>query len=162
MNTVETREQDERELKFSIVYSYYFEKFMFKFYSRLEKLILFILMILSVIEITGVFNTVITGVISIILIFILIVSRAGAKSQAAKTLYQEYLNLYQDFDNRDRDTVKRLFRSIQEKDNEEINYLAHPAFAAAAQRLLGDNILFRKLSFLERMYVLFIGETIKS
>lgn len=160
MDTIETRKQNEQDLKFEIVYSYYFEKFMNKFYSRLDKLILFILMVLAIIAITGTSNIVIIGSVSAILIFVLIVSQAGARAQATKTIYQEYLKLYQNFDNVDMDTIKRRFRAIQEKDNEEINCLAYPAYAAAAQ-LLGYDNLPRELSTLEKLYVLFIGETIE-
>ena len=160
MDTIEIRKQNEQELKFNIVYSYYFEKFMNKFYSRLDKLILFILMVLAIITITGTSNIVIIGSVSAILIFVLIVSQAGARAQATKTIYQEYLKLYQNFDNVDIDTIKRRFRAIQEKDNEEINCLAYPAYAAAAQ-LLGYDDLPRELSTLEKLYVLFIGETIE-
>lgn len=160
MDTIETRKQNEQDLRFNIVYSYYFEKFMNKFYSRLDKLILFILMVLAIITITGTSNIVIIGSVSAILIFVLIVSQAGARAQATKTIYQEYLKLYQNFDNVDIDTIKRRFRAIQEKDNEEINCLAYPAYAAAAQ-LLGYDDLPRELSTLEKLYVLFIGETIE-
>ena len=160
MDTIETRKKNEQGLKFEIVYSYYFEKFMNKFYSRLDKLILFILMVLAIIAITGTSNIVIIGSVSAILIFVLIVSQAGARAQATKTIYQEYFKLYQNFDNLDIDTIKRWFRAIQEKDSEEINCLAYPAHAAAAQ-LLGYNDLPRELSTLEKLYVLFIGETIE-
>ena len=160
MDTIETRKQNEQELKFNIVYSYYFEKFMNKFYSRLDKLILFILMVLAIITTTGTSNIVIIGSVSAILIFVLIISQAGARAQATKTIYQEYLKLYQNFDNVDIDTIKRRYRAIQEKDNEEINRLAYPAYAAAAQ-LLGYDDLPRELSTLEKLYVLFIGETIE-
>ena len=160
MDTIEIRKQNEQELKFNIVYSYYFEKFMNKFYSRLDKLILFILMVLAIITITGTSNIVIIGSVSAILIFVLIISQAGARAQATKTIYQEYLKLYQNFDNVDMDTIKRRFRAIQEKDNEEINCLAYPAHAAAAQ-LLGYDDLPRELSTLEKLYILFIGETIE-
>ena len=160
MDAIETRKQNEQDLRFNIVYSYYFEKFMNKFYSRLDKLILFILMVLAIITTTGTSNIVIIGSVSAILIFVLIVSQAGARAQATKIIYQEYFNLYQNFDNADIDTIKRRLRAIQEKDNDEINCLAYPAHAAAAQ-LLGYNDLPRKLSPLEKLYVLFIGETIE-
>ena len=160
MDTIETRKQNEQDLRFNIVYSYYFEKFMNKFYSRLDKLILFILMVLAIIAITGTSNVVFIGSVSAILIFVLIVSQAGARAQATKTIYQEYLKLYQNFDNVDIDTIKRRFRAIQEKDSEEINCLAYPAYAEAAQ-LLGYDDLPRELSPLEKLYVLFIGETIE-
>lgn len=166
MDTIETRKKNEQELKFDIIYSYYFEKFMNKFYSRLDKLILFILMVLAIITITGTSNVVIVGSVSAILIFVLIVSQAGARAQATKIIYQEYFNLYQNFDNADIDTIKRRFRAIQKKDNEEINCLAYPACAAAVQHLgitpdKGYKGLHRKLSPLEKLYVLFIGETIE-
>lgn len=166
MDTIETRKKNEQELKFDIIYSYYFEKFMNKFYSRLDKLILFILMVLAIITITGTSNIVIIGSVSAILIFVLIVSQAGARAQATKIIYQEYFNLYQNFDNADIDTIKRRFRAIQKKDNEEINCLAYPACTAAAQHLgitpdNGYKGLHRKLSSLEKLYVLFIGETIE-
>ena len=166
MDTIETRKQNEQALKFELVYSYYFEKFMNKFYSRLDKLILFILMVLAIITITGTSNIVIIGSVSAILIFVLIVSQAGARAQATKTIYQEYLKLYQNFDNVDIDTIKRRFRAIQEKDNEEINCLAYPAYAATVEHLgmttdYGYKELPRGLSTLEKLYVLFIDETIE-
>ena len=166
MDTIETRKKNEQELKFDIIYSYYFEKFMNKFYSRLDKLILFILMVLAIITITGTSNIVIIGSVSAILIFVLIVSQAGAKSQATKTIYQEYFNLYQNFADMDIDTIKRQFRAIQEKDNEEINCFAYPAHAATVEHLgmtpdNGYKELHRRLSMLEKLYVLFIGETIE-
>lgn len=166
MDTIETRKQNEQDLRFNIVYSYYFEKFMNKFYSRLDKLILFILMVLAIIAITGTSNIVIIGSVSAILIFVLIISQAGARAQATKTIYQEYLKLYQNIDNLDIDTIKRWFRAIQEKDSEEINCLAYPAHAAAVQLLgmtpdYGYKELHRGLSSLEKLYVLFIGETIE-
>lgn len=166
MDTIETRKQNEQELKFNIVYSYYFEKFMNKFYSRLDKLILFILMVLAIITITGTSNIVIIGSISAILIFVLIVSQAGARAQATKTIYQEYLKLYQNFDNIDIDIIKRRFRAIQEKENEEIDCLAYPAHVATTQHLgmtpdYGYKELHRGLNLLEKLYVLFIGETIE-
>lgn len=166
MDTIGTRKQNEQDLKFNIVYSYYFEKFMFKFYSRLDKLILFILMVMSIIALTGTSNIVIIGSISAILIFVLIASQAGAKSQATKTIYQEYFNLYQNFANMDIDIIKQRFRAIQEKDNEEINCFAYPAHAATAEFLgmTPDNDykeLPRELSLLEKLSILFIGETIE-
>ena len=129
-------------------------------------MILFILMVLAIITITGTSNVVIVGSVSAILIFVLIVSQAGARAQATKIIYQEYFKLYQNFDNVDIDTIKRRFRAIQEKDNDEINCLAFPAQAATAQHLgmtpgYGYKELHRELSPLEKLYVLFIGETIE-
>lgn len=166
MDTIETRKQNEQALKFELVYSYYFEKFMNKFYSRLDKLILFILMVLAIITITGTSNVVIIGSISAILIFVLIASQAGARAQATKTICQEYLKLYQNFDNVDIDTIKRRLRAIQEKDNEEINCLAYPAYVATVEHLgmttnYGYKELPRGLNTLEKLYVLFIDETIE-
>jgi len=106
------------------------------------------------------------GSVSAILIFVLIVSQAGARAQATKTIYQEYFNLYQNFADMDIDTIKRRFRAIQEKGNEEISRLAYPAQVATAQYLgitpdNGYKGLPRELSPLEKLYVLFIGETIE-
>lgn len=166
MDTIENSKKDEIELKFTIACLYYQAKFMFKFYSRLDKLILFILMVLAIIAITGTSNVVFIGSVSAILIFVLIVSQPGAKSQASKTLYHECFKLCQDFDNRDITTIKRQLKAIREKNLEKVASLAYPAQATAAHDLgiTSDNGykgLHRKLSPLEKLYVLFIGETIE-
>ncbi|PIT51844.1 hypothetical protein BHC44_09545 [Snodgrassella alvi] len=163
---MDNQEQTAQHLKFLIAYSFWYEKFMYKFFGRLDKLAAFILMLVAICTVAGLCSAIISGFIITIVVFFQLTIKAGVKSQSAKALYREYEALYSHFDDYDIEVVKGNFLELEQKDNEEVDALAYPARLAALEMLgmtpaNGYTEVSRNLSVYEKLILFFIGVKIE-
>ncbi|PIT21788.1 hypothetical protein [Snodgrassella alvi] len=163
---MDNREQTAQHLKFSIAYSFWYEKFMYKFFGRLDKLAALILMLVAICTVAGLCSPIISGLIITIVVFFQLTIKAGVKSQSAKAVYQEYKSLYLHFDDYDIEELKVKFSELNLKDTDEVDALAYPARLAALAMLgmtpaNGYAEVSRNLNVKEQLILLFIGERIE-
>ena len=148
---MEDNKLNTEDIKFTVMYSYFYEKYMFKFYSHLN-IILFFGMIITTLSLMVGLNRLLFGSFLIILLFIQILLQADIKAQKAKGLYKEYLSLFFT-ENIDIDQ----FRKLQLNDSEEIDCFSHPAYIATLKSL-GCDEETRNLTLIERLAMIFIAE----
>ena len=152
-----------RDLKFEVVYSFYYEKLMSKFLSRVDKLTSFILLLTGIFVIATSWNRVVLGSILTVVTILQLVYSPGAKSQSAKMTSQKYYSMYFHFDELNNEEIKRKLLALHENETDEIGVLSFPS-RLAALAMLGwtpesDYIEEpRKLTKLEYLAALFAGE----
>ena len=152
-----------RDLKFEVVYSFYYEKLMSKFLSRVDKLTSFILLLTGIFVIATSWNRVVLGSILAVVTILQLVYSPGAKSQSAKMTSQKYYSMYFHFDELNNEEIKRQLLVLHENETDEIGVLSFPS-RLAALAMLGwtpesDYIEEpRKLTKLEYFAALFAGE----
>ena len=151
------------DLKFQVVYSFCYEKVMYKFLGRMDKLASFILMITGMSVIATTWNGVILGSIVAIVTALQLVYSPGSKSQSAKGVYQKYYSMYIHFDEMDNEVIKNKLLNLSENETDEIGFLSHPARLAALAMLSWTpeseySEEPRKLTKLEYFAALFAGE----
>lgn len=152
--------------KFDLVYSYLYEKFMAKLYSRFDKLMSFLIMVMAIISLTDLVPNVIPGFVIVILGFFQITTQSGVKAQTAKRQALSYLTLYENFDNTESEVLKKSFVNLQTHDLEEVGSLSYPAQLAALAVLgftpdKGYRDGYRKLNLIEKWALWLIGEDLK-
>ena len=151
------------DLKFEVVYSLCYEKVMYKFLGRMDKLASFILMITGMSVIATTWNGVILGSIVAVVTALQLVYSPGSKSQSAKGVYQKYYSMYIHFDEMDNEVIKNKLLNLSENETDEIGFLSHPARLAALAMLSWTpesdySEEPRKLTKLEYLAALFAGE----
>ena len=150
-------------LKFEVIYSFYYEKLMYKFLGRMDKLASFILLLTGMSVIATTWNEVFLGSIVAIVTTLQLVYSPGSKSQSAKGVYQKYYSMYIHFDEMDNEVIKNKLLNLSENETDEIGFLSHPA-RLAALAMLGwtpesdYSEELRKLTKLEYLAALFAGE----
>ncbi|KES10685.1 hypothetical protein SASC598O02_008470 [Snodgrassella alvi SCGC AB-598-O02] len=150
-------------LKFEVIYSFYYEKLMYKFLGRMDKLASFILLLTGMSVIATTWNEVFLGSIVAIVTTLQLVYSPGSKSQSAKGVYQKYYSMYIHFDEMDNEVIKNKLLNLSENETDEIGFLSHPA-RLAALAMLGWTLEYgyseepRKLTKLEYFAALFAGE----
>ena len=154
------------DLKLDLAYSYFYEKFMAKFYSRLDKLMSFLTMVMAIISLTGLVPAVVPGFVIVILVFFQITSQSGVKAQTAKRQAQDYLNIYNDFEFTSLDETRKSFVNLQIHDLEEVGSFSYPAQLAAFAMLgftpdRGYSAVSRGLNLIEKCTLWFIGENLE-
>lgn len=150
-------------LKFEVIYSFCYEKVMYKFLGRMDKLASFILMITGMSVIATTWNGVILGSIVAIVTTLQLVYSPGSKSQSAKGVYQKYYSMYIHFNEMDNEVIKNKLLNLSENETDEIGFLSHPARLAALAMLSWTpeseySEEPRKLTKLEYFAALFAGE----
>lgn len=150
-------------LKFEVIYSFYYEKLMYKFLGRMDKLASFILLLTGMSVIATTWNEVFLGSIVAIVTTLQLVYSPGSKSQSAKGVYQKYYSMYIHFDEMDNEVIKNKLLNLSENETDEIGFLSHPARLAALAMLgwtpeYGYSEEPRKLTKLEYFAALFAGE----
>jgi len=150
-------------LKFEVIYSFCYEKVMYKFLGRMDKLASFILMITGMSVIATTWNGAILGSIVAIVTALQLVYSPGSKSQSAKGVYQKYYSMYIHFDEMDNEVIKNKLLNLSENETDEIGFLSHPAHLAALAMLSWtpdskNSEEPRKLTKLEYFAALFAGE----
>lgn len=151
------------DLKFQVVYSLCFEKMMYKFLGRIDKLASFILLLTGMSVIATTWNEVFLGSIVAIVTALQLVYSPGGKSQSAKGVYQKYNSIYIHFDEKDNEVIKNKLLNLSENETDEIGFLSYPARLAALAMLSwtpesGYSEEPRKLTKLEYFAALFAGE----
>lgn len=160
---MEYDEQTRCDLKLEIVYSFYYEKLMYKFLGRMDKLASFILLLTGMSVIATTWNEVFLGSIVAIVTTLQLVYSPGTKSQTAKGVCQKYYSMYLHFDDMKIDEIKEKLLVLHENETDEIGFLSYPARLAALAMLSwtpesGYSEEPRKLTKLEYFAALFAGE----
>ena len=151
------------DLKFQVVYSLCFEKMMYKFLGRIDKLASFILLLTGMSVIATTWNEVFLGSIVAIVTALQLVYSPGGKSQSAKGVYQKYYSIYLRFDDMEIEEIKEKLLVLHENETDEIGVLSFPS-RLAALAVLGWTPEYdyteepRKLTKLEYLAALFAGE----
>ena len=151
------------DLKFEIVYSFCYEKLMYKFLGRMDKLASFILLLTGMSVIATTWNEVFLGSIVAIVTTLQLVYSPGTKSQSAKMTSQKYYSMYFHFDELNNEEIKRQLLVLHENETDEIGVLSFPSRLAALAMLgwtpeYGYSEEPRKLTKLEYFAALFAGE----
>lgn len=157
--------QEVHNLKLSLAYSAFYEKFTYKFYSRLDKLTSLVILLAAIFIATGLNYPIVFSFIIAIAAFIKITSLSESKSEVAGAKYRDYITLFICLDDKNINAIKRRYRRVQLNDSMEIDGLAHPARLAALSTLgmtpEKGYTEERNLSIKERLILLFIGERIE-
>ena len=160
---MDNNEQTKIDLKFEIVYSFCYEKLMYKFLGRMDKLASFILLLTGMSVIATTWNEVFLGSIVAIVTTLQLVYSPGGKSQSAKGVYQKYYSIYLRFDDMEIEEIKEKLLVLHENETDEIGVLSFPS-RLAALAVLGWTPEYdyteepRKLTKLEYFAALFAGE----
>lgn len=151
------------DLKFEIVYSFCYEKLMYKFLGRMDKLASFILLLTSIFVIATSWNRVVLGSILAVVTILQLVYSPGAKSQSAKMTSQKYYSMNLHFDDMEIEEIKEKLLVLHVNETDEIGVLSFPSRLAALAMLgwtpeYGYSEEPRKLTKLEYFAALFAGE----
>lgn len=148
------------ELAFSMIY----EKMMYKFYLRLDKLCSFLLLFLALLVVNQ-GGVVVAAFIAAVTAFQLIYS-PGQKGQSAKTQYCKYLKLYHQQEQGliAGEELKNKLIKLSKTDTDTVDSLYHPARLASLaikgthNENLAENEKERPLRWNEWLAVQFAGE----
>lgn len=152
---MEDVKQSNDELEFSIVYSYFLEKYIYKFYLHLDMLITISIFILTICLIAGL-TTIFFESLLLVLLFVNSLLEPKLKAYKANNLSREYLNLY----NKDFDT-RQEFEKLLARDSDEIDCFTYPAHIATLNFLGYTKDEVRKLTLLEKLGMIFIIERLE-
>ena len=120
-----------RDLKFEVAYSYCYEKIMYKFFGRLDKLASFILLLTGMSVVATAWSGLALGSIVAIVTSLQLIYTPGQRSQAAKDACRAYLSLYQSLNSMTAEQIRESLLSLNKLDTDEIGCLSHPARLAA-------------------------------
>lgn len=145
-----------------ITYSMCYEKLMYKFFSRIDKLVSFTLLLSAMTLVSENMNHVLAGFVIASLTCYQFVFAPAQRGQAAKSQYQAYENLYQNCLASSPDALRSEFQQICKFDTDPIGFLSHPARLSsfAMQGWSNNNIEKpeRSMTFGERFAARFAGE----
>lgn len=151
-----------KDLEFELIYSYYYEKLMYKFFGRLDKLLSLILLFTATSVIASAWNGVLLGSIIALVTCIQFIYAPGAKYHSAKEAYREYSRLQNHLDEYDDEALRLTLSQLSRADTDEIGLLSHPArlAALASQGIsnLQENVKERPLTKAETLIAHFAGE----
>lgn len=151
-----------KELEFELIYSYYYEKLMYKFFGRLDKLLSLILLFTATSVIASAWSGLFLGSIIALVTCIQFIYAPGAKYYAAKEAYCEYSRLHHHQDEYSDDQLRLAISRLSKVDTDEIGLLSHPARLAALASLGVSNLMEgvneRPLKKLEALVSHFAGE----
>ncbi|WP_169294634.1 hypothetical protein [Advenella sp. EE-W14] len=148
------------ELALSMLY----EKMMYKFYLRLDKLCSFLLLFLALLVVNQ-GGVVVAAFIAAVTAFQLVYS-PGQKGQSAKSQYCKYLKLYhrQEQGLITEEEIKNKLIKLSKTDSDTVDSLYHPARLASLaiqgihNESLDENEKERPLKWNEKLAVWFAGE----
>lgn len=157
--------QEVHNLKLSLAYSAWYEKFTYKFFSRLDKLTSLVILLTANFIVTGLNYPIVFGLIITIATFVKLISLSESKSEVAKAKNRDYISLYIALNDKNINAIKRRYRRVQLNDSMEVAGLSHPA-RLSALTMVGMTpekgyTEERNLSIKERLILLFIGERIE-
>lgn len=158
-------EQNRPDLELEVAYSLCFEKLMYKFFGRIDKLISFFLLLSSMTaigSIGGLVNGTFSGIFLAVITAIQIIYTPSAKAQAAKDNYCLYCKLYKKMGSMSNEEIANHLADSTKYDTDEIGLLSHPARLSALEMLgMTPDRQYpeeRKLRLSEYFAALFAGE----
>ena len=158
-------EQNRPNLELEVAYSLCFEKLMYKFFGRIDKLISFFLILSSMTaigSIGGLVNGTFSGIFLAVITAIQIIYTPSAKTQAAKDNYCLYCKLYKKMGSMSDEEIAKHLADSTKYDTDEIGLLSHPArLSALAMMGMTPDRHYpeeRKLTLSEYLAALFAGE----
>ena len=103
-----------RDLKFEVAYSYCYEKIMYKFFGRLDKLASFILLLTGMSVVATAWSGLALGSIVAIVTSLQLIYTPGQRSQAAKDACRAYLSLYQSLNTMTAEQIRESLLSLNQ------------------------------------------------
>ncbi|SCC19474.1 MULTISPECIES: hypothetical protein [Snodgrassella] len=157
--------QNRPDLELEVAYSLCFEKLMYKFFGRIDKLISFFLLLSSMTaigSIGGLVNGTFSGIFLAVITAIQIIYTPSAKAQAAKDNYCLYYKLYKKMGSMSDEEIVNHQADSTKRETDEIGLLSHPARLSALAMLgMTPGRKYseeRKLRLSEYFAALFAGE----
>lgn len=156
------KSQEREALGFEVAYSLCYEKMMYKFYGRVDKLSSFLLLVSGASIIATSIPDWVLGLFVAIISGLQFVYAPGQKYQAAKTTHNNYYELYTDMSALSDTAIRERLKELSKEDTDPIGLLSHPA-RLAALLMLGytrqtSEPAEREMTFFERAFSVFTGE----
>lgn len=146
---------DRNYREFSLAYTFQYEKMMYKFWGRLDKLCSFALLFFGAAVSTELFPPVLLGLAVAVLSGIQLVYEPAKKSLQAR---QRFVALVPKVLNLSNLSDQELDAALAADDSDAIGMLAHPARLAALLQLGRPTEQERALEWYERLAAHFVGE----
>lgn len=156
------KSEERLDLEFKVTYSFCFEKAMYKFFGRLDKLSSYILLITGMSVIATSVSDIFLGSVVAIITAIQLVYTPGQKSYSAKESYLEYSRLLSDMSDLSDSELKARLQQLTKTETDEIGLLSHSSTLAALHMLgltpANGFQVERKLTISESIISHFAGE----
>ena len=152
-------DEERQSLFFDVAYSFCYEKMMYKFWGRLDKLCSMLLLLLSASVMASFASATCLGLAVAAVSVLQFVYAPGVKTVQSKQAFVSYSRLYAELS--DLDTAQIKARMLEIADSDAIGLLAHPAYLAACamlNRMPPTCPPKRKMTLCERAAAHFAGE----
>lgn len=150
-----------QDLVFQVAYSFCYEKMMYKFWGRLDKLCSMLLLLLSASVMASFASATSLGLAVAVVSFLQFVYAPGVKAVQSKQAFAAYSRLYADLPDLDAARIKARMLEMLPADSDAIGLLAHPAYLAACAMLNQIPPKYpkqREMTLCERAAAHFAGE----
>lgn len=148
-----------QDLVFQVAYSFCYEKMMYKFWGRLDKLCSMLLLLLSASVMASFASAACLGLAVAAVSSFQFVYTPGVKAVQSKQAFVAHSRLYAELP--DFDTARIKARMLEIADSDAIGLLAHPAYLAACamlNRMPPTCPPQREMTLCERVAAHFAGE----
>jgi hypothetical protein len=152
-------DEERQNLFFDVAYSFCYEKMMYKFWGRLDKLCSMLLLLLSASVMASFASAAFLGLAVAAVSVLQFVYAPGVKAVQSKQAFVSYSRLYAELS--DLDTAQIKARMLEIADSDAIGLLAHPACLAACamlNRMPPTCPPQREMTLCERVAAHFAGE----
>lgn len=152
-------DEERQNLFFDVAYSFCYEKMMYKFWGRLDKLCSMLLLLLSASVMASFASATCLGLAVAAVSVLQFVYAPGVKAVQSKQAFVSYSRLYAELS--DLDTAQIKARMLEIADSDAIGLLAHPACLAACamlNRMPPTCPPQREMTLCERVAAHFAGE----
>lgn len=150
-----------QDLVFHVAYSFCYEKMMYKFWGRLDKLCSLLLLVFSATIVSALPGQWVLGFFTAGISVVQLIYSPGAKCVQSKASFCGYSRLYFELPKLDDEQIQSRLTESQTHDSDAIGLLAHPAYLAACAmtgREPPNHSPSRAMSFWERTAAHFVGE----
>lgn len=150
-----------QDLVFKVAYSFCYEKMMYKFWGRLDKLCSMLLLLLSASVMASFASATCLGLAVAAVSVLQFVYAPGVKAVQSKQAFVSYSRLYADLPDLDTAQIKFRMNEMLPADSDAIGLLAHPAYLAACAMLNRMPPTYpsqREMTLCERAAAHFAGE----
>ena len=154
-------DEERQSLFFDVAYSFCYEKMMYKFWGRLDKLCSMLLLLLSASVMASFASATCLGLAVAAVSVLQFVYAPGVKAVQSKQAFVSYSRLHAELPDLDTAQIKFRMSEMLPADSDAIGLLAHPAYLAACamlNRMPPTCPPKRKMTLCERAAAHFAGE----
>ena len=154
-------DEERQSLVFDVAYSFCYEKMMYKFWGRLDKLCSMLLLLLSASVMVSFASAAFLGLAVAAVSSFQFVYTPGVKAVQSKQEFDAYSRLHAELPDLDTAQIKARMLEILPADSDAIGLLAHPACLAACamlNRMPPTCPPQREMTLCERVAAHFAGE----